>query len=81
MGAASTYYVYILASGRYGTLYIGVTNNLRTRLDQHRTGRGSEFVKNIVCIVSSMWKSSLRREMQSHMKSSSRIGTAAGKFA
>jgi putative endonuclease len=40
-----TYYVYILASGRHGTLYIGVTNNLRIRLEQHRAGRGSEFVK------------------------------------
>jgi len=45
MGAAGTYYVYILASGRHGTLYIGVTNNLRIRLEQHRSGRGSEFVK------------------------------------
>ena len=39
------YTVYILASGRYGTLYIGVTSNLRTRLEQHRAGHGSEFVK------------------------------------
>ncbi len=45
MNVARTYYVYILASGRHGTLYIGVTNNLRTRLEQHRNGRGSEFVK------------------------------------
>jgi putative endonuclease len=45
MGRADTYFVYILASGRHGTLYIGVTNNLRIRLDQHRSGRGSEFVK------------------------------------
>jgi putative endonuclease len=45
MGRAGTYFVYILASGRHGTLYIGVTNNLRIRLDQHRSGRGSEFVK------------------------------------
>jgi putative endonuclease len=45
MPQAYTYYVYILASGRYGTLYIGVTNNLRTRLEQHRAGRGSKFVK------------------------------------
>jgi putative endonuclease len=37
--------IYILASGRHGTLYIGVTNDLRTRLEQHRSGRGSEFVK------------------------------------
>jgi putative endonuclease len=46
MGGASHYYVYILASRRHGTLYIGVTNNLRTRLEQHRSGHGSEFVKN-----------------------------------
>jgi putative endonuclease len=45
MSAAKTYYLYILASGRHGTLYIGVTNSLRTRLEQHRSGRGSEFVK------------------------------------
>jgi putative endonuclease len=45
MSEACTYYVYILASSRHGTLYIGVTNNLRTRLEQHRAGRGSKFVK------------------------------------
>jgi putative endonuclease len=45
MAGVGTYYVYILASGRHGTLYIGVTNNIRVRLEQHRTGRGSEFVK------------------------------------
>lgn len=28
--------VYILASGHYGTLYIGVTSNLMARLWQHR---------------------------------------------
>jgi putative endonuclease len=42
--SAGTYCVYILASRRHGTLYIGVTNNLRTRLEQHRSGHGSEFV-------------------------------------
>jgi len=39
------YYVYMLASGRHGTLYIGITNNLRARLELHRMGLGSEFVK------------------------------------
>lgn len=39
------YYVYILASRRHGTLYIGVTNSVQTRLEQHRNGRGSSFVK------------------------------------
>ena len=29
--------VYILASGRHGTIYIGVTSNLIARIHQHRT--------------------------------------------
>ena len=40
-----TYYVYILASRRHGTLYIGVTNSLSKRMEQHRNGEGSSFVK------------------------------------
>ena len=39
------YYVYILASRRHGTLYIGVTNSVQKRLEQHRLGKGSKFVK------------------------------------
>ena len=39
------YCVYILASRRNGTLYIGVTNSLHRRLAEHRTGIGSLFVK------------------------------------
>jgi putative endonuclease len=39
------YHVYILASRRYGTLYIGVTNSLQRRIEEHRSGKGSSFVK------------------------------------
>jgi len=39
------YSVYILASRRYGTLYIGMTNDLASRLSLHRRGLGSKFVR------------------------------------
>ena len=45
MNAERSYYVYILASRHHDTLYIGVTNDVRTRLEQHRSGRGSKFVQ------------------------------------
>ena len=45
IGECCMYYVYMLASRRYATLHIGITNNLRTRIEQHRLGLGSEFVK------------------------------------
>ena len=38
-------FVYILASKRNGTLYIGVTSDLHGRIQSHREGRGSTFVK------------------------------------
>jgi putative endonuclease len=34
--ASSTYWVYILASQRNGTLYIGVTNDIERRVWEHR---------------------------------------------
>jgi putative endonuclease len=37
--------VYILASRRHGTLYIGVTSNLMARLHQHRAGMTGGFTK------------------------------------
>ena len=45
MDVALPYFVYMLASRRYGTLYIGITNDLRRRIEEHRLGKGSSFVR------------------------------------
>ena len=37
-----SYYVYILTN-RSGTLYVGVTNDLERRLQEHRTGKAGAF--------------------------------------
>ena len=40
---SKSYYVYIMASQRGGTLYIGMTGSLAHRTEAHRTGKGSQF--------------------------------------
>ena len=38
-----TGYVYMLASQKGGTIYIGVTGSLAARIPQHKDGTGSKF--------------------------------------
>lgn len=39
------FYVYILASQRNGTLYVGVTNNLARRIGEHNSGLVPGFAR------------------------------------
>ncbi len=45
--AERRYYVHIMASSS-GTLYTGITNNVRRRCAQHKAGEGSEFTHKYV---------------------------------
>ena len=42
-------YVYIMVSGRNGTIYIGVTSDLAQRVWQHREGVIAGFTKDYDC--------------------------------
>ena len=44
MGRENQYYVYIMASGKNGTLYVGMTKDLCKRVVQHKNDSGSDFV-------------------------------------
>ena len=52
-----SYFVYMMASKPYGTLYTGVTNNLVSRVQQHRDGVIPGFTKkyNVKMLVWHEW--------------------------
>ena len=55
--------VYMLASGRHGTLYIGVTNNLARRVHEHKTKRHAGFTARYD-VVRLVWYESYDRVLE-----------------
>lgn len=45
MSQLNVYYIYIMTNKPLGVLYTGVTNDLLTRVGQHKAGAGSRFAK------------------------------------
>ena len=45
MNFDKSYYVYVLTDKPYGTLYVGVTNNLARRVFEHKEGAVEGFTK------------------------------------
>jgi putative endonuclease len=62
----NTYYVYIIASKRNGTLYIGVTNNLERRIAQHKLEEFEGFTKKyaVHLLVYYEWFSDIHEAIQ-----------------
>ena len=53
------YYVYILASGPNGTLYVGVTNDLTRRVHEHKMLRRQFIAKSALKKWTRQWKINL----------------------
>ena len=45
MGRENQYYIYIMASGKNGTLYVGMTNNIKKRVYEHKNKLIDGFTK------------------------------------
>lgn len=43
-------HVYIMSNRERGTLYVGVTSDITTRVYHHRLGEGSDFVAKYRCL-------------------------------
>ena len=73
------FYVYILASGKHGTIYIGVTNDLIRRVHEHKEKRVPGFTKEHGVDKVVYYESSTIPRWQSFVRSVSSAGSETGR--
>jgi predicted GIY-YIG superfamily endonuclease len=72
------YYVYILASGRNGTLYTGVTNDLVRRTWEHDQGNVEGFTSEYNVKLLVYYEPSAISPRPSHARNASSAGAVRG---
>jgi hypothetical protein len=77
---AMAYYVYLLASKKHGTLYLGVTKDLVWRVYEHRTKAVDGFTSRYGSTNWSGLKSTMTPQLRLLAKKNSRNGGATGRF-
>jgi len=63
---ASAWHVYMLRCAD-GTLYTGVTNNLRARLAAHNSGKGAKYTR-ARCPVELLWSTRAKDKSAAHKR-------------
>jgi putative endonuclease len=79
MGREHAYFVYILASKRNGTLYVGVTGDLYGRIVEHRDGLIPGFTKRYGVKTLVYFESTMTSIKRSCARSGSSAGEETGK--
>lgn len=74
-----TYVVYLLASRRHGTLYVGVTSDLLKRVHQHRAGTFTGFTADHGVDRLVWYETHTSIDAAIARESASRTGSASGR--
>ena len=75
-----SYFVYIMASKRNGTLYTGVTNDIFRRANEHAHGIGGAFTKRYRCKILVWYQSYQSVEEAIHREKMIKKGTRKAKL-
>ena len=76
-----SYFVYIMASKRNGTLYTGVTSDIYRRANEHARGEGGAFTKRYRCKMLVWYQSYQNIEEAIHREKMIKKGTRKAKLA